>query len=374
MRALGSGVLVGVAVMLLVCATTFPTSAESLGDQFGELVWGVALGEPYTSEGLVFFPIESSHESDLPTIVPLQAGIAQGVFALREIGDGYPDAVGVFSRNRQYGFGTGGGMYGGGRQGRGSTQDYMWRGGQGYNPYGGGYGSGSPYQGRQRYFAPQRDGGRAGSIGAPETQLDGRMIAGLAVPVVCVDRDRWSDDWTDMVQTGVADTATRRFLVGAAPQRDVWRQVYLTRGRLGVEAEGSRSYNDIFTDPMVATAIRGAAARLPSTSTFSPRTVGVVAMAGGRVRAMDLFGTPQLFRDMWPELVKGYALDALMTPPGPADKMKVMIFLDSVVRSQAKLRSGIALGKNIDLVSREVVGSGLSFEGELVHLAAFPAR
>jgi hypothetical protein len=357
-----------VGLLMLLSAWAGPIAGQSAGDQFAAFLWDLYLREPLASGDLVLFPIESPYVSSLPPIVPLQAGIDQGVFALREIGDGYSDAVGVFARNRQFGFGMGGGVYGGGRQGRGAQADYMFQGGMGYSPYGGGGQYYQPY-GRSRQLwgeqSPQ-------TLAPPETQLDGRRVAGVAVPVLCVDRERWSEQWKDMVQTGLADTATRRFLLGDAPQRDVWRRVALARSRLGIQVEGSKSYNDIFADPSIAAALAAAATQLPA-SAFSPHTVGVVAMVRGRIQAMDLFGTPQLFRDCWPELVKSYALDTLAAPASSQPSAtKAALFLADVVRSDAQLRPGIALGENVELSSPRVWGRGLSFEGELVHLAAFP--
>jgi len=369
-------IIMFVVVVLSFSTTAVYVRADSLDDQFSDLVRTLSLGEPYTAANVTFFPIQTDFPSSLPAIVPLKKGIEQGEFTLQEIGEGYPDAVGVFSRHRQYyGFGMGGAVYGGGRQGRGAASDYLWRGGQGYTPYGSGYGFGGAYQGRRSYFSPQRGELSRERFRAPEIEWDGRRVSGLAVPVVCVDRDRWSENWVQMSETGLADTATRRLIIAGAPQTDVWRRVFLTRTKLGVQAEGSKSYNDILADQDIARVIRNTPAVVPPVPAFSPRTIGVLVMAGGRVRGMDLFGTHQLFTDCWPELVQGYALDGLLARSGGrTDPRKALVFLERVVRSPIQFRPGIALGDNITVRSQGIVGAGLSFEGQLVHLAAFPVR
>lgn len=373
----GRGYLIVFAAMVL----SFSTAAscvrpDSLGGRFSNLAGTLSLGEPFTVANVTFFPIQTEFPSNLPVIVPLKKGLEQGEFTLQEIGEGYPDAVAVFSRHRQYyGFGMGGAVYGGGRQGRGAVSDYMWRGGQRYTPYGGGYGFGGAYQGRRSYFSPRVGELSRQSPGAPEMEWDGKRVSGLVVPVVCVDRDRWSDTWTQMSQTGLADTRTRLLIITGAPQTDVWRQVFLTRTKLGLKAEGSKSYNDILADQDIAQTIHYTAAVMPPAPAFSPRTVGVLVMAGGRVRGIDLFGTHQLFTDCWPELVQGYALDALLARSGGrTDLRKAMMFLNRVVHSPIQFRPGVGLGENVTLRSQGIVGAGLSFEGQLVHLAAFPVR
>ncbi len=369
-------VIVGVVAVLVFSTAAFSARADSINDQFGLFAATLSLGEPCTVGNVTFFPIQTDFPSSLPVIVPLKKGIEQGEFTLQEIGEGYPDAVAVFSRHRQYyGFGMGGAVYGGGRQGRGAASDYMWRGGQGYTPYGGGYGFGGAYQGRRSYFSPQRGELSRERLRAPEIEWDGRRVSGLAVPVVCVDRDRWSENWAQMSETGLADTATRRAIIAGAPQTDVWRQVFMTRNKLGIHAEGSKSYNDILADQDIAQTIHYTAAVVPPTPAFSPHTVGVLVMAGGRIRGLDLFGTHQLFTDCWPELVQGYALDGLLARTrGTADARKALVFLERVVHSPIQFRPGIALGDNITVRSQGIVGAGLSFEGQLVHLAAFPMR
>lgn len=55
-----------------------------------------------------------------------------------------------------------------------------------------------------------------------------------------------------------------------------------------------------------------------------PNAVGVVAVCGDKVLAVDIFGHPQLFRSQFPNLLHGYAAEAAVLPAaGPAAEAPV---------------------------------------------------
>ncbi len=104
--------------------------------------------------------------------------------------------------------------------------------------------------------------------------------------------------------------------------------------------------------------------------------VGVVAMAAGRVVALDLFDDPATLRAYWDQLVSGYALDALVAEPGELDAdalaAEVERFLAAVAGATVDRAPGIGEGTDLVLDGADVVGLGVEWRGRLRHLAAFP--
>ena len=99
--------------------------------------------------------------------------------------------------------------------------------------------------------------------------------------------------------------------------------------------------------------------------------VGVAYAVGRTVVGFDLFDRPSTLARYLKGLVAGVALDA---PDGPAvrgTKVSVERFLAEVGATDHDEAPGVGLGEEV-LLSGEVVGTGLSFEDILVHLAAFP--
>lgn len=104
--------------------------------------------------------------------------------------------------------------------------------------------------------------------------------------------------------------------------------------------------------------------------------VGVVAMAAGRVVALDLFDDPGTLRSYWDQLVSGYALDALASDEAAPDAdvlvAEVERFLAAVSAAPVERAPGVGDGTDVVLDGDDVVGLGVEWRGRLRHLAAFP--
>jgi len=103
---------------------------------------------------------------------------------------------------------------------------------------------------------------------------------------------------------------------------------------------------------------------------------GVIAFAGGRPIALDAFDPPSTLASVWERLVRGYAMDAIGVAPAVAsvDSRVARRFLveASDPDSDATAHEGVGLGVDVLVTSATTVAAGLTWNGGVVHLAAFP--
>ena len=103
-----------------------------------------------------------------------------------------------------------------------------------------------------------------------------------------------------------------------------------------------------------------------------PGQVGL-AIAGSRgVLGVDLFDRPSTLDAHLREILQGYALD-LSDAQKTTTVAEIEAFLEALAGAECAIQPGVGLGEEIHLRSEAVTGVGLTYEGRLVHLAAFPA-
>jgi hypothetical protein len=102
-----------------------------------------------------------------------------------------------------------------------------------------------------------------------------------------------------------------------------------------------------------------------------PDQTGVICAIDGEVVGMDLFDRPETLRQYLRGIVAGHALDA-SDPPSGADPIRAIErFFAQVDAAECDTGTGVGLGEEI-LLRGDVSGVGLTFDGTLVHIAAFP--
>ena len=101
---------------------------------------------------------------------------------------------------------------------------------------------------------------------------------------------------------------------------------------------------------------------------------GVMAFAGWRPLALDLFDRPETLAALWDRLVQGYAMDALTDEPASVGEEFAYGFLNGIAGdgAEATAHEGVGLGTDVILTSPTSVADALTWEGAVVHLAAFP--
>jgi hypothetical protein len=100
--------------------------------------------------------------------------------------------------------------------------------------------------------------------------------------------------------------------------------------------------------------------------------VGAVAVISGRPVALDLVSRPEVFADLLPRLLDGYALQALGARELATDDDAA----EAILRAALELRRGVlptvGAGQAFALHCPELDGCGVQVEHELIALSAFP--
>jgi hypothetical protein len=188
--------------------------------------------------------------------------------------------------------------------------------------------------------------------------------AGLSIPTLCVENGRSEprsgDDSTRYTTDGVLlpSQVGRLSILTSAPasaatahlrQIGVWLAVDSIRSRLserlGVAIASPRSPSSLplaLENPLVEQAQQPFVAALQGAGEETDDIAGAVFAIDGRLVAADVYASNQLFRQMWPSLLRAYTIQSLMAPNGAAPNLpsveSVKAFLGPV--SQNPLYNG----------------------------------
>ncbi len=100
---------------------------------------------------------------------------------------------------------------------------------------------------------------------------------------------------------------------------------------------------------------------------------GVVVAAGEHVVSLDLFDKASTLATYWDGLVAGYVFEGFGSPPPAFSLADAEAFTARVLAAAITEAPGVALGTELHLADDRLTGSGLTWEGTVVHLAAFEA-
>ena len=201
--------------------------------------------------------------------------------------------------------------------------------------------------------------------------------ARTVVPVSCVEAGRWGAERPvsrsrrhSPVSVRAAKTASLAPLAAAgrgrrSDQPRVWEEVARQSVIHGV-ASGTSALED------VGDAIEDCFAEQLEELEPLADQIGVAYASGGRVLGLDLFDRPATLAKYLKGIVAGIALDAYAGSTVKGTKESVERFLVEIDRTDRDVAPGVGLGEELRLCG-DVVGTGLSFEDILVHLAAFAA-
>ncbi len=242
-------------------------------------------------------------------------------------------------------------------------------------------------------------GGDVGSVAvqnpldAPVLLFDGEEVAGakqdriinlsvlvaaastLRVPVSCVEAGRWR---RESPHFGVADHAPspsvragKAEALRGSPQEHgraqarVWDDVGAMSRRVG-----ARSATGAHADAIAA--LRPRIDDLSGHFATVPGQCGALVGIGGRPVCLDAVSRAEVFAELWPRLLAGYAADALGAPTGPPLRRRDLVGLLRALGTVPLSRTpSVGLGSDVRGATRDLELTGLVHEGELIQMSAY---
>jgi hypothetical protein len=191
--------------------------------------------------------------------------------------------------------------------------------------------------------------------------------------VYCTEHGRWTGSSMSFGTKGyVASGAVRKRAAETQSQDEVWAEVDAAHEGLGVTTP-SRAFAKVYEDKGAQEQARPYLDKLDRLPELCPGALGVVVAVGNRIVCVDAFGSPALFRKMWPKLLRSYVIDAMQSrPEGRIGQRQIQQFIEDAVRAGVANQPTVGAGRLQRLSSRNASGSALVFGSSVVHLDLFP--
>jgi len=160
--------------------------------------------------------------------------------------------------------------------------------------------------------------------------------ASVGVSAYCVERHRSHGPSGEFRKNvAIAIPSVRYAMQVTGEQQPVWNAVGVATRRFGA-ATPTGTYASLIQNRTAESAVLPYtdALTVPIQAATPGRVVGVVAAINGRIVCTDLYKNPTLFNQMWPSLLRSYALQAAMQPasrkPAAADAAQAEAWLASL--------------------------------------------
>jgi hypothetical protein len=204
----------------------------------------------------------------------------------------------------------------------------------------------------------------------------------LTVPVSCVEAGRWDGSRNaeafkpspqashPKLRSEKVKQSHRARIAGfetRADQSEVWREVGERSTKIGATSR-TGSLHDAYESR------RAQLNGIASSITPDQGQIGMIAVIGGKVTALDLVSRPDVFADLHGAILQGYALDAIVAQgTREISQEEVETFIATAVETRILEGDGIGLGRDFRFESPSIVGAGLISGEELIQLSVFPS-
>ncbi|MDH5174478.1 MAG: hypothetical protein OEW43_04385 [Elusimicrobiota bacterium] len=303
--------------------------AEKGEKEITELLKLLELGAPISYRNLTIVPIHSRTVKGLTDYVTLDEAVRKGYITITEVEGGRVPQAKVVNKSRHHIFMMAGEMLTGCKQDRLVGKDIL--------------------------LGPKSE---------------------VILPVYCSERGRWTSVGK---QFKALDTAAipelRRMIQEEASQGEIWSNIGKQHAKLGVKAN-TDALREVYEHEETKKEMDSYVARLERIPQLTEDTVGVVVGIGEEVVSIDIFLNHHLFAELWPKLLRSYAMGAIQakdeTPEVTREKAKEL--LNKIYKASYARRQGLDLGEEITMSSPEITSFALVYRSSVVHLSLFPTE
>jgi hypothetical protein len=223
-------------------------------------------------------------------------------------------------------------------------------------------------------------------IGGKQDRIIGKntIVAARAtetIPVFCVEHGRWSGRKAEFRSAEALAHTELRKKANFADQSEVWSEVSSKNAKRKLE-NGTDTYRGVAQSQAVVKSIAGYqkafAGKLGKLSQ-KDRQIGFVVALGGKVVAIETFGSPRLFKKFEQKLLRSYyveALDAERSRDGaPAAAPKPADVTSFARKAKAAKRQTVLekkSGKTVQFEDKDIQGTAVEAEdGASVYQGAY---
>jgi hypothetical protein len=204
------------------------------------------------------------------------------------------------------------------------------------------------------------------------------------IPVSCVEQGRWSyktREFTSARRAMSADLKKKKSrsvqhnlrAAGsfASAQGMVWHEIDDKFERMAAAPSPTMAMSDLYESH------EDLAGRYLKAFHPVENQIGMVVFIDGEIAGVELLDKFDTFRRTHKKLIHSYVMDALETamlkdkPRGKPSKAIATKILESAASASVEKRKSVALGKDVRLESKVVVGAGLEFEGQVLQMSIF---
>lgn len=322
--------LLCLSVLLITIVCPKPASAESTSD-LTNLIETLEVGEPIYYENLTIIPVYNPQINDRTHYTTLDEALNKNWLEITEIDGGNVPKVRLTNRSNSYIYLMGGEILSGGKQDR--------------------------IIGRDVLIAPKS--------------------RNVVVPVYCTEQGRWQQESATFYSKSNLGTFNMRATAQYAPsnaQYEIWNTISDSNQKMGVNSQ-TQAYQRLYEDKSVRRKISQHEGHMNNIPQLNRDTVGVVVGIGGDIISVDLFANPDLFRKLWPKILKSSALSAISTDAyGSIDEQDAIQILRRIHDAGYSQNTAIDLGTELSAYNNQVNVNALVHRRSVLHIAAFPTE
>ena len=298
-------------------------------DALAALLRSATVLAPHSCRNLTVFPVTVSSVADFGPVLTMDEALNRGLVTIEEVGSGSVNEVVAVNRSDSYVFMMASEMIGGAKQDRTLSEDLL--------------------------LAPR---------------------SRAKIPVFCVEAHRWTAGAPGARFRSMNITApmsVRKTVRLKQDQSEVWAEVSREQMRLAAPSS-TGALKSVYESETVQRDLDPYLSGLGNIPTAAPNVIGAVVAKGSTIVAADLFYRPDLFRRLWPSLLRSYAADALGerragTGVTVRDAERFLGRLWDARRSREETPGA---GYVVRLHGAGVNASALVFKRSVVHLDVFP--